>query len=64
MTAGVGKTRSRRPAPPQSTTEYLNSTPANRRALDQAIAEANSGDLIEVEFGPDGMLHPINATAR
>jgi antitoxin YefM len=42
-------------------TAYLNSTPANREALDQAMAEANAGDLIEVEFGADGLLHPVPA---
>lgn len=42
-------------------TAYLNSTPANRAALDQAMAEAEAGDLIEVEFGADGRLHPVAA---
>ena len=42
-------------------TAYLNSTPANRAALDQAMAEANAGDLIEVEFDTDGQLHPVIA---
>ena len=41
-------------------TNYLNSTAANRQALDESIAQANAGDLIEVEFGPDGNLHPID----
>lgn len=41
-------------------TAYLNSTAANRAALDQAIAQADAGDVIEVEFGADGNLHPIN----
>ena len=38
---------------------YLNSTAANRAALDRAMADADAGHFIEVEFGPDGMLHPI-----
>ena len=42
-------------------TAYLNSTPANRAALDLSIAEADAGDLIEVNFGADGQLHPITA---
>ena len=40
-------------------TMYLNSTAANRKALDEAMAEADRGELIETEFGPDGNLHPI-----
>ena len=40
-------------------TAYLNSTAANRAALDEAMADAAAGRGIEVEFGPDGMLHPI-----
>ena len=40
-------------------TVYLNSTTANRAALDRAMADADAGHFIEVEFGPDGMLHPI-----
>lgn len=40
-------------------TAYLNSTPANRAALDRAMADAEAGRGIEVEFGTDGMLHPI-----
>lgn len=42
-------------------TAYLNSTPANRAALDEAMAEAEAGDLIEVEFGAGGLLHPVTA---
>ncbi len=42
-------------------TAYLNSTPANRAALDLSIAEADAGDLIEVKFGADGQLRPITA---
>ncbi len=42
-------------------TAYLNSTAANRAALDQAMEEADSGDLIEVEFGADGRLYPVTA---
>ena len=42
-------------------TAYLNSTPANRAALDLSIAEADAGDLIEVNFGADGQLRPITA---
>lgn len=40
-------------------TAYLNSTAANRKALDESIAQADAGDMIEVEFGPDGNLHPV-----
>jgi antitoxin YefM len=35
-------------------TAYLNSSPANRKRLDDAIAQADAGLLIEVELGPDG----------
>jgi antitoxin YefM len=41
-------------------TAYLNSTPANRKALDESIAQLNAGQGIETEFGPDGELHPVN----
>lgn len=40
-------------------TMYLNSTAANRKALDEAMAQADAGDLIETEFGEDGNLHPV-----
>ncbi len=40
-------------------TNYLNSTAANRKALDEAVAQADRGELIETEFGEDGNLHPI-----
>ena len=40
-------------------TVYLNSTAANRTAFDRAMTDADSGKLIEVEFGPDGMLRPL-----
>ena len=40
-------------------TNHLNSTAGNRAALDRAVADAEAGRGIEVEFGPDGMLHPI-----
>lgn len=40
-------------------TAYLNSTAANRKALDESIAQADAGDLIEVAFGADGNLHPV-----
>jgi antitoxin YefM len=43
-------------------TAYLNSTAANRRALDESIARADAGDLIEVEFGADRNLHPVKPT--
>ena len=42
-------------------TAYINSTVANRTALDESVAQADAGDLIEVEFGSDGSLHPIRA---
>ena len=42
-------------------TAYVNSTVANRTALDESVAQADAGDLIEVEFGSDGNLHPIRA---
>lgn len=41
-------------------TNHVNSTAANRAALDSSLAQADAGNLIEVEFGPDGNLHPIN----
>jgi antitoxin YefM len=40
-------------------TNYVNSTAANRAALDASLAQADAGDLIEVEFGPDSNLHPV-----
>ena len=40
-------------------TVYVNSTAANRAALDRAMTDADSGKFIEVEFGPDGMLRPL-----
>ena len=45
-------------------TAYLNSTAANRRALDISMAQADAGEIIEVEFGPDGHLHPADNTKR
>ncbi len=44
---------------PWQETAYLNSTPANRQALDAGIAAAEAGDLIEVAFGADGNLAPV-----
>jgi antitoxin YefM len=41
-------------------TNYLNSTAANRAALDEAIAQLAAGDVVEVEFRADGRLHPIH----
>ena len=40
-------------------TAYLNSTAANRARLDQAVTQAKAGGLVEVEFGPDGVLRPV-----
>ncbi len=40
-------------------TAYLNSNPANRQALDQSIAQAQAGEMVEVEFGADGNLAPV-----
>jgi antitoxin YefM len=40
-------------------TAYLNATPANRQALDQSIAQAEAGEIIEVEFGANGNLTPV-----
>ena len=39
-------------------TAYLNSTAANRARLDESIAQAEAGDLIEVQVGPAGVLRP------
>lgn len=42
-------------------TLYLRASEANRQALDASIAQLNAGETIEVEFGPDGELHPVRA---
>lgn len=39
-------------------TAYLNATAANRKALDESIAQLERGEALEVEFGPDGVLAP------
>jgi len=44
-------------------TAYLNSTAANRKALDESIAQLDAGQGIEVEFGSDGNLHPVKRDA-
>ncbi len=44
-------------------TIYLNATAANRKALDESIAELEAGKGVEVEFGPDGNLHPVRRDA-
>lgn len=41
-------------------TAYLNSMAANRKWFDEPIAEAEAGKMIEVEFGADGNLHPVD----
>lgn len=41
-------------------TNYVNSTAANRAALDASLAQADADNLIDVAFGPDGNLHPAN----
>ena len=41
-------------------TNYLNSTVANRKALDEAIADLDAGrNLVVTELGSDGELHPM-----
>jgi antitoxin YefM len=40
-------------------TAYLNSTAANRKRLDEAMAELDAGKGMEVEFAEDGVLRPV-----
>lgn len=40
-------------------TAYLLGNEANRKALLESIAEAERGEMIDAEFGDDGMLHPV-----
>lgn len=44
-------------------TLYLYSTEANRRALDESIAQADRGELVQVELGPDGFYRAVESTA-
>ncbi|MGH6957890.1 MAG: type II toxin-antitoxin system Phd/YefM family antitoxin [Caulobacteraceae bacterium] len=44
-------------------TLYLRSSEANRKALDESIAQLERGQTIEVEFGPDGNLHPVRSAS-
>lgn len=40
-------------------TTYLNATAANRAALNESTAQADRGELIQVEMGPDGHFVPV-----
>jgi antitoxin YefM len=37
-------------------TVYLNSTEANRKALEESIAQLNAGEVVEAELGADGVI--------
>lgn len=41
-------------------TAYLLGNEANRKALLESIAQADRGEMIEVEFGANGMPHPVD----
>src|SRR5688572_29841935 len=40
-------------------TFYLTATDANRRALDESIAQLESGQIVVTDWGEDGNLHPV-----
>ncbi len=45
-------------------TAYLNSTEANRKALDESIAQLNAGQIVETEFGADGLVSRVSDAAE
>lgn len=45
-------------------TMHLVRVEANRRALDESIAEADRGELIAAELGPDGNWRPVDPAQR